>query len=403
MYSDSDWEPPAVTINYPSQTLLLADSVYRSTQSEPRPTDFSLELSTTAQGCRRISHRELQWTQPIWTHNKTDWEIILSFSNDDHAQKYVGYCYPYNVFTSFSERATDATADWLLSDTHSYCYMIRTMLRTGLRKIENPYTPDYPAFALRFECRYSKTRGLVIYLNPPEDPEDPTIYFKVYPCSWLSPAGHNIHGFGVLKGLSSDQGGSGLGQQYTMEDSLFASGTNRWFSSSPPHGIYTRYLSINSPEISANKKITSFSNSVGFGIGSGEVNVFSTIFDHLNQLKKYSTDFDPTIINLREGTALQHIRITMLDEFGHLISSGVIPGNPIDLYAAWLTIQDLPPAYDLTDTIYKPPLINAIAYDNNVITAVLKDEYSFFKKYEFDDARIDSSTPVAHLFEVVML
>jgi hypothetical protein len=75
-----DAEPFTTQSVNPNTTFLIADSMARTTLSNPMPTDFEVEISNAAAGARRIAHRNLQWTQPIWWHNPSDWEIRISFS-----------------------------------------------------------------------------------------------------------------------------------------------------------------------------------------------------------------------------------------------------------------------------------------------------------------------------------
>ena len=99
------------------------------------PTDFDVELNNSTSGGRRIAHRNLQWTQPIWWHNPEDWEIQISFNDDP--QIYVGYMYPWTTFNYFAGAEEDLL-EYQPPVPNSYCAMVQEVLRTGLRRIQTP-------------------------------------------------------------------------------------------------------------------------------------------------------------------------------------------------------------------------------------------------------------------------
>jgi hypothetical protein len=397
-------EPLAIQRVDPNTSFLLADSQSRDVTLDRCPTDFSMELNMSASGARRITHRNLQWTQPLWTHNLTDWEMIISFSSDGYTQKFVCYCFPWITFSTFAGRTKDSL-DYQDPDFESYCAMMQAMLRTGLRKIETPAvleplpSPTFPDIHPdHFYVKYSRYRGMVIYYDQtlPLPPEG--LFFRVERCSWMNKA-HHVHGFGVLK-----QDSENSEAYYAMEDSLYANGVTSWLSAGISGGIYSRYAFVFSKEINRNRKITSFSNLKKSGLlNSTECTVVPLVFQRLSTLKNYITSEDPTVINLRPGDQLQQVRISMADEFGDIISCGKFSGFPFDLYTYYLLTNSLPLEYDLSTSVYATYPASTPIYDNDAITAALVDKHGFFKSNLFTDARLDGATPIVHYFEVTML
>lgn len=394
-----DAEPFTTQSVNPNTTFLIADSQAREIRNNPMPTEFEVEISNAAAGARRIAHRNLQWTQPLWWHNPSDWEVRISFSVDNYAQVFVGYAYPWTTFRAFAGAFEDLR-EFQDVEPNSYCAMIETMLRSGLRRKETPTViHDFTGSGVPiadFGCKYSRQRGLVIYLGQ-ENVEGPLpVLFRIEECSWLS-RGHNVHGFGVQK---ISEAGNPI---FTMEDSLYNTGVNVWFSAGAPLGAYTRFFFIASREMCRNRKITSFTNLRASGqLNSTELTVIPSLLENQGVLKNYVTDEDPTVVNLRPGDNLQTFKIALADEFGEIVQTGRLSGNPAVLYAAYLIGRNLPVPYDLYTSIYADITDNNVIYDNDVITAVLQDTYGFFSRNNFMNARIDQATPIVHHFEVTM-
>lgn len=393
-----DGEPKSTQSVPPNSSFLLLDSNSRDTKTNPNPADFLANLSNSAQGVRRLIHRNLQWTTPIYTHNKKDWELIISFSTDNFVQKYVCYMTPFYTFSKFAGPEEDLI-EYAPPNIRYYCAMVTAALSTGLRKVETPLIVEEPEAGTRLECRYSRYHGLLLSLTQRDAPS-PEDYFRIENCSWLQ-FGHNIHGFGAQIELSSGE------FKFIMEPAIYAVGTNVYFSSATPIGVYTRFISVVSQEICRNRKITSFSNlRRGGKMNATETTILPVLFENLNTLKNYETALDPTVVNLRPGDNLQHLRISILDEFGDILESGNTPGNPLQNYLFWLAtnpaIADKTP-YNLTDIFFDPinGPINPV-YSNDLISTVLADTYGFFKKTNYDVARIDTGTPIVHYCEMIM-
>lgn len=384
-------EPKPTQTVPPNSSFVLLDSKARDTSNDPNPCSFLADLGNSASGARRIIHRLLQWSQPIYTHNLTDWELIISFSTDSFAQKYVCYMFPWYTFTNFSGVTKDSE-DFAVPDPRSYCAMVTEALQNGLRLIEAPTVPAPPAAAARLECRYSRNRGLLIALDQRPDP-DPADYFRIEPCSWLN-IGHNIHGFGNQIEVSPGN------YEYRMEPRLFAKGVNNYFSSAAPIGIYTREVFVTSREICRNRKLTSFTNlRQGGETAATELTTVQCLFPNLNVQKNYETTVDPTVINLRDGDNLQHMRINIIDEFGNIVESGLLSGNPFELFYFETIASGAAGPFDMSGVLYDPT--NSLpVYSNTMITSALTNE--FYRRYQFQAARIDQSTAITHYLELVM-
>jgi hypothetical protein len=320
---------------------------------------------------------------------------------DNFQQVYVGYCYPWVTFSGFAGAADKDLQEFQTPSGNSYCAMLQKMLQTGLRKIETPTVlHDFTLSGIPvadFFCRYSRYRGLVLFLAQTNVIGPDPVLFRVERCSWLDRA-HNVHGFGMSK--SSNSGETPF---FTMEDNLYATGVNIWFSAGPPLGAYTRFFFVSSREICRNRKITSFTNLRSAGqLNSTELTIIPSVLENQGILKNYVTEDDPTVINLRPGDNLQTFRILLADEFGEVVQSGWLAGDPPTQYQMWLISRDLPTPYDLSTSLYADLSANIVIYDNNVITAVLEDKFKFFADNNYLNARIDQSTPILHHFEVTM-
>lgn len=396
-----DYEPEVAQMVNPNTSFVFADSHSRNMLNDPSPTDFLVNLNNSASGGRRITHRTLQWTQPLWWHNFNNWEMRISFSTDDFQQVYVGYVMPYISYNYFAGEEKDKK-EYQDIDPGGYCGMLQEMLRTGLRKIETPLTPvgvinDVPLDD--FNVKYSRYRGLMIYLDQ-QNVAGNAVLFRIEKCSWLE-KGNNVHGFGVkTEDLFQNQ-------SYEMEKSLYELGVNMYFAGGTAHGTYTRYVAIVSKEICRNRKITSFSNLAESGrLNAVELAIIPVVREKQNLLQNYVTKEDPTIVNLKLGDNLQSFRITMIDEFGDIVRSGMLPGNPLNSYAAYRAIKGLPKTFDLLNSIYAPPNQSQnVLYDNDVISALLQEEQTgtgFFSINRLKGAFLDQSSPIAHYFEITM-
>lgn len=391
-------EPQPNQIVNPNTSFLLADSVSRDHRVNPMPTDFEVQLNISASGARRITHRNMQWSQPFYTHNLKDWELKISFSTDNFVQVYSVFMFPWVTFGMFAGIEKD-TQEWQAPDAASYCAMLQEGLRVGYRKVEDKtiISPPPGVPIADFHVLYSKYRGILINLSQINvDPNDPPIYFRIEECSWMT-FGHHIHGFGVRKQRGQEW-------YYAMEDSLYLTGVNLYLSDSVPTGVYTRFFALSSREICRNRKITSFSNLIGSGATNAtELNIFPVSFSKLHILSNYITSEDPTVINLKSGDNLQSFRIALVDEFGNVIQTGYLSGNPFFVYASYLASQGIVPPYDLSTTLFSVIGTPNVVYDNDAITAALQDTYHFFERNNFRDARLDSVSAITHLFEMTML
>lgn len=397
-------EPMAVQNVKPNTSFLLADSASRNTIADPSPGDFNVNLGNSASGGRRILYRNMQWTQPIWTHNMTDWEIKMSFSTDGGAtwlpNVYSTYATPFTTFENFAGIEKD-NQEWQPPDADSYCAMIQESLRTGWRVENNPSVVALPPGipVADFHVRYSRYRGILILLDqssllPGADP----ILFRVEKCNWLQ-KGHHVHGFGVRYKTES---GAADAWEYMMERNQYQVGVNLWLSNATPGGIYTRFFAVSSKEICRNRKITSFSNLRTSGATNAtELTIVPTSFSQLHILANYLTQEDPTVVNLRTGDALQSFRIQIVDEFGEVLEAGTYPGNPVVVYSAWLQGKQITPPFNLNFKYFS--LAGVPVYDNDVITALVLDPENFFKDEGYVSARVDSGAAIAHYFEVIML
>ena len=397
-------EPPNRVKALANTSLLLVDSQSRNVISNPNPCDFAVELNVSGSGLRRIVHRNLQWTQPFYSHTMEDWEIIITFSGDGFVERFRGYMPPFVSFQTFVGDLDDEGANFPTPAVHSYCAALEAVLQTGLRSESTPFvTTAFPTFFVT----YSKSRGMLIGLTTAVGIPD---YFRLEFCSWLN-KGHNVHGFGIpittVSGGSLKAGGGSTGEvRYAMEPSLYENGTNLWFSSGTPLGVYSRYVTAFSKEICRNRKVTSFSNVKKNGLlNATELTVLPCSYARNGVLKNNVTTDDPTVVNLRDGDALQVFEISIADESGRVIECGEIGGNPIQAYTASLildgvyTVSTLP--YDLS-TAYLSSTVPP--YDNDLTTSLLKEEGNFFRDFpKMKASRMDSSSPIVHYLELWMM
>ncbi len=388
-------EPRPIQVVDPNSSFLLADSEQRDYSRDPNPADFSIDLGNSASGARRIIYRNLQWTQPLYSHNLSDWELRISFSDTSFATSYSCFVTPWYIFRHFAGETEDLE-DFAVPDARYYCAMLEEALKTGLRLTSAPLTVSVPALASRMRVRYSRYQGLCIIMDQTGLPS--SAYFRIEPCSWLN-RGHNLHGFGVQKEVSPDR------YEYQMEANLYATGVNTYFSAAVPNGNYTRFISVVSKEASRNRKITSFTNlRKGGRINATEMTTLPIIFQNTSSLQNYLTVEDPTVVNLRPGDSLQHLRLQVVDEGGEIIQTGLLSGNPSELYHSYIRQLGGTPSFSLDGIFYDPTHANPV-YSNNLVTAILTDlasTTSFFNKNQFINARMDLSTSIVHYCQMVM-
>jgi hypothetical protein len=395
-------EPRVLQVVTPNSSILLLDSESRDMLTDPMPTDFGVELNMSVSGGRRIAHRNLQWTQPIYTHNLSDWEIRISFSSINNYQTiFVAYVSPYLIYKVMAQAEGEPLEYTLPNDLNSYAHMLTNTLRHGLRLESDPTVLyDFTGTTvpvLDFQVYFSRWRGFLLSLGqqsiaPANDKE----LFRMEPCSWMNKA-HNVHGYGVRRSTLQNPSIT----TYQMESSIYVSGTNLWASSATPLGVYTRYALVSSREICRNRKITSFTNAVLSGkMNATEMTIIPITLDALGVLRNNATANDPTFVNLRPGDNLQILRLEIVDEFGLTMQSGLYPGNPLALYIAYLTQADAinPISFNLTSI-----LVDADPTEREkMVTKILKDKTDFFVRQNFVNARMDSGTPIVHYFEVLM-
>jgi len=385
----------------------MVDSMARNIQKDKKPTEFSVSLGVSGQGLRRIAHRNLQWTQPFWWHSMDDNKIRISFSVDNYETIFVGYVPPFVSYGSFG--GDDDAGEFTNPLPGSYCEAIQTMLTTGLRFEGDEeevidYDGIYGPILEQFAVSYNNKRGMVISLPqeaPGVDPDTYPVYFRVEKCSWLD-RGHHVHGFGVPRSYKVGTEGE-LGETtYEMEESAYQVGTNIWFSSATPLGMYTRYVTVYSKEICRNRTVTSFTNVKSSGNLNGqELTVLGTVLDNVGVLKNYVTAVDPTVINLREGDALQVFDIAVGDEFGRAVPAGDLGGNPVANYRWEERVNNVNLPLDLGGTAWDG-VENSSWYSNDLTTALLRDAGEYMRVKNFTTAKIDSATPVVHYLEVTM-
>jgi hypothetical protein len=365
-----DAEPPVVVSMPPNTSKLFLDSSVRDKQKDKHATNFESTLSTSGAGLKRITHRTIQWSQPLYTHNTESWELILSFDDDGFVQKYVYYMTPFVMFKEFSNPA--APYGLGTPAIYSYALMVQTALQTGARLIETPTVVE-GVHGNNLQFRYSIDRGFTMY----DTSGPPRVPFRIEPCSWLQ-RGHNIHGFGVREIPNN--------KTITMNPSAYANGTSLYFSDASPSLIYSRYLAISSHELSRNRKITSFNNTQNPALAAVEVNVIPTTRKNLGILHTYTTKEDPTVINLRYGDNIQFLRINITDEFGE----DILTGSPLDecIYAG------LDPGEEVVGMLQ-----NNTMYTNGLINLILANP-SFFNTRS--NVKMPDSS-IVHVFETTMI
>jgi hypothetical protein len=379
-------EAPVRQIIEANISNILIDSDSRNSNQNPLPTDFDVVLSNSATNAKRVIHRGMQWSQNLWTHNLTDWQIILSFSNDNYVTKYTCFCFPFVTFKYFAGEEQDKK-EFADPQVYSYCAMLEQTLRNDLRLLSDLTEVIIPPFDPLFFVRYSPSRGLVIELSQ----ESQTLFFKIERCSWLS-NGHNVHGFGVK-----------VDGEYQMNPNLYPTGVNIYASDSSPLLFYTRLVIPTSKELCRNRKITTFSNlEEGGGINSVELNVIPLAKSKICVQNTYLTTDDPTVINLRFGDNLQYFRLTLVDERGRIIKSGTLPGNPQTVFLHQRAISGGDIDFSLMDDLYSGIASTpAVLQNSAMITSILKN-LSFYIKYGFFDARLDMTSRFIHFFEIVL-
>lgn len=365
-----DVEPSVVVNLPPNSSKLFLDSTMRDKHKDSDATDFEATLSTSGSGLKRISHRTLQWMQPLYTHNLNNWQLIMTFG-PGFAQRYVYYMTPFVMFKEFSKPSQPY--GFAAPDAHSYAAMVEACLQTGARKIESPGTVEAAQPGASLEFRYSVDRGFVMYSTA----GPPRVQFTIEPCSWMQRA-NNVHGFGVRENVNNSV--------ITMNPSAYANATSIYFSDLSPSLVTSRYIAISSREICRNRKITSFNNTSNPALAAIELNIIPVVRDTLGVLHTYTAEADPTVINLRYGDNIQFLRISMSDEFGE----GMPTGSPLDgaIYAG-LDPGEAIPLMLQSDSMYS----------NDLIDLILGNPLFF---QPFANVKLPDS-PIVHVFETTMI
>ena len=364
-----DAEPNTVVSLPANSSKMFLDSSSRNRINDPHATTFESYLGLHGAGLKRVTHRTIQWMQPLYTHNMKNWELVMSFDGDGFIQKYAYFMTPYVIFKEYSD-PSDPYGFATPAD-NSYAKMVETCITTGARKVESSDTVELvqPGATLRF--RYSADRGFCMYSV------GAAVKFRIEYCSWLQRA-YNIHGFGVRLSATSDL--------VFMNPSFYATGTSFYFSDATPILMYTRYICISSRELCRNRKITSFTNTKNPALAGTELNVIPTQRAKLNVLHTYTTEEDPTVVNMRYGDNIQFLRIEMVDEFGEQM----LTGSPLENAIA----TGLDPAGHIFTM-----LTSASSYSNDVVDLIIDNE-TFFQQYE--NIKLPD-TPIVHVLETTMI
>jgi hypothetical protein len=408
----------------PSSSVMLIDSETRDFRSDPMPTDFNVNLSQSGQGVSRILHRSMQWTQTLFTHNLSDWEIVVSIS-DAYSDKMVTFALPCMTYTSFTGNDEEP---WYVPESGSYCNMLEQALRWGLRRVSDPTTVVvdedgqfiyHLGYYADFIVRYSKDTGLVIALD--QTRQQFPLYFRFEPCTWMS-RGRNVHGFGVknfsrpnIENLQAvgplTRGTEGVDPiNFIMEPTLYQLGVNMYTSSSFPQLVYTKYVIPTSKEICTDRLVNSFTNQNQAGAISGqEINIFPISRNRLATLQTLTTTTDPTVIARKKGDALQHFNIRIIDQYGYLIKTPPESGNIFAVSATELAAKNIPIPW--SSQFYSQPFgkdpyppIKGNGYSVEAITWLFQNHSDqSYAVQTYINARMDMSEPITHFFEMVMV
>lgn len=307
----------------PSNTsLILADSRHRENADTEEPADFICNVSS-AIAVKEIYYRLLAWNQPVFAHNNTNNEVRFQLAetnlNPVSADVFVCYASPFQSFRDFDGNPIGSV--YQPPQGYSYAYQMETafnwdcrLLQSNLTPLPHPYINANPLQTVYVTFRYNPSRGFAIQANLYDYATQTfgaPVAILLLPCSWVQNA-HYVHGFGVFTPNGSASTDSSFnfvpmsqGPQYTIN------------CNDTPNLMPSRYVVVQSPELTKDRRTTSFHSSELSGF-TNELAILpllvqNTCLYHTNEVAD-----DSTVISLRTAYQPSKFRITMKDETGEI-------------------------------------------------------------------------------------
>lgn len=325
----------------PNTSLILADSRYRENADTEEPADFVCRVSS-AVAVKEIFYRQLVWNQPIFAHHANNAEVRFQFlaTPDDInnlSPVFVTYASPFQCFRNLDGNAPGSV--FLPPQQYSYAYQMETafnwdarLLTSNLAPLPHPYTKDIVSGldkTVRVSFRLNPARGFALQANF-YDYNTLTygdmVQLRILNCSWIRKA-HYVHGFGVLDPVR---------RVFVPEDEGFAYTIQ---SNDAPNLMPSRYVVIQSPELTRDRRTPSFHSTHLSGF-TNELAILPLKMENTCTFHANGVREDATVVSLREAYQPSVFEMIMKDEYGNVLDCDDPIGRLLNT-PGFLSIQDV--------------------------------------------------------------
>lgn len=325
----------SVTTLPSNRSIIIADSRFRTNNSNDTPYHFLCKLGGTGIYAKDIYYQKLFWNQPIFSHTANSCELRFQFCQDVNPTVYVVYATPFVMYNTYDGNPPGTSL--LAPQPGSYAYNMELALNGDIRTVTQNTTlingdgilRDVLGNIVTLRFRYSPSRGFCIYpvQNIPLYPLGYTI--SLLPCDYIKNA-HYVHGFGVYDPILHPTDYIPLNMR-----------TTAYWSDCTPNLLPFRYIVIQSSELNKDRRMISFHNG-NFANFINELAMFSLNPVRTGVFHEAATGDDTTVVSLRHEYTPQSFHISITDEYGGNIYCSDPIGNMFrnsSLFASPTTLQ----------------------------------------------------------------
>lgn len=329
----------AVHILPSNQSTLLADSRNRE---NPNSSVMNFKMNCDRIRMKEFYYSSIFWKQSLYTHNLTNIELKYRLKyNGVTSPTYVIYAMPFVTFTSFDGNPVGKVYAEPSPNVMSYARQMEWALNNDYRldATDTDYTANYtdlpwcPPGGVNLFFRYNSSKGFAIWVQPTDPALLNSVSIQLQQSDYFK-NGHNIHGFGFPYPQyqpSSNADGSNAPESVYGPNNLFLP---IYFAEAQPNLMHTRYIVIQSPELTKDRRIPSF-HSGNVSNFNNEIAVFSLNLRTMGVWHTDKSNEDTAVVSIRENYSPESATFIVCDEYG----KELIPST---IYSNWLNDANLP-------------------------------------------------------------